>query len=156
MTQEPRLHEEPDASMRTHLVHSILLFLRVVRMRREVVAACMAVSLLLGSLYYATATQLFESKASLLVLQTGNDVNSTTMSSENTGQGLMPTYERLMTSAAVLQSALNRLPAEDRIDFADAPQERWIEQLQTQLRAVAVRRTNIIELSYESKRPESA
>ncbi|HTQ40702.1 MAG TPA: polysaccharide biosynthesis tyrosine autokinase [Pirellulales bacterium] len=154
--QTPRLSDAADSTMRTNLVHSVWYFLRVVRLRRGVMAACIVVSLLLGALYYATAHRRYESRASLLVLQAGNDVASTSMSTENAGQGLMPTYERLMTSAVVLQAALNRLPYEDRIDFDETPQERWIELLQTQLRAVAIRRTNIIELSYESKRPETA
>jgi polysaccharide biosynthesis transport protein len=156
MQPTPRLPDDPDALVRTNLVHSAWYFLRVVRLRRGVMAVCMVVSLLLGALYYATAPRRYESTASLLVLQAGNDVQSTTMSTENASQGLMPTYERLMTSAVVLQAALNRLPYEDRVDFAEAPQERWIELLQSQLRAVAIRRTNIIELSYESKRPETA
>lgn len=150
------LPSDADATMRTNLVHSIWYFLRIVRLRRGVMVACVVVALLLGALYYATAHRRYQSRASLLVLQAGNDVSSTTMSTENASQGLMPTYERLMTSAVVLQAALNRLPYEDRIDFAEVPQERWIERLQNDLRAVAVRRTNIIELSYESKRPESA
>lgn len=142
--------------MRTHLIHSILYFLRVVRLRRRIVAICVVVSLLLGALYYATATRLYEARASLLVLQAGDNLSSTSMISENASQGLMPTYERLMTSAVVLQSALNRLGRDDRVDFGSAPPDQWIDLLRNQLRAGVVRRTNIIELSYRSKSAESA
>ena len=64
----------------THLVQALLHFLRVVRYRQSVVVTALVVSVLLGILYYATATRLFQSKASLLVLQTGADVTSTAMS----------------------------------------------------------------------------
>ncbi len=43
---------------------------------------------LLGGLYYATATRLYQAKASLLVLQTGADVTNTTMTAEGVRQGL--------------------------------------------------------------------
>ena len=40
------------------------------------------VTTLLGGLYYSTATRFYQSKASLLVLQSGVDVTNTSMSNE--------------------------------------------------------------------------
>ena len=68
-------------------------------------------------MYYATATRLYQAKASLLVLQTGADVTNTTMTAEGVRQGLMPTYERLLSSAVVLEGAVKYLEPADRIDF---------------------------------------
>src|ERR1700675_3714625 len=82
-----------------HAVHAGMQFVRVVRYRRGTVLTVLAVSLLLGGLYYATATPYYQARASLLVLQTGGDTMSTSMSPEGVRQGLMPTYEKLFTSA---------------------------------------------------------
>ncbi len=93
---------DPAAHSGAHSLHALVHFLRVVRYRQSVLMAAVAAALLLGGLYYATARRLYQAKASLLVLQTGADVTSTTMTAEGVHQGLMPTYERLFSSAVVL------------------------------------------------------
>lgn len=126
-------------------------FARVVRHWRGVVIAALTVSLLLGGLYYATSTRLYEARASLLVLQTGADVNNTSMTPEGMRQGLMPTYERLFYSAAVLEGALEHLQPEDRIDLIPGHRDTWVSTIRANLTAATIRQTNIIEVSYRSK-----
>lgn len=134
-----------------HAVHALLQFLRVVRHRKVIVITSMAVCLSLGALFYATATRLYQTKASLLVLQTGGDVNNTSMTPEGTRQGLMPTYERLFSSAVVLDGTLKYLQPEDRVDLNPNQQDNWANVIRANLTATTVRQTNIIEVSYRSK-----
>jgi capsular exopolysaccharide synthesis family protein len=126
-------------------------FARVVRHWKGVVIASVAASAALGGLYYATAKPLYEARASLLVLQTGADVNNTSMTPEGTRQGLMPTYERLFHSTAVLERALAHLRPEDRIDLDPHHRDTWVNTIRANLTAVTARQTNIIEVTYRSK-----
>jgi capsular exopolysaccharide synthesis family protein len=146
-------HAEPSA---THLVHQLAQFLRMLRCRRNVVLASLVAAGLLGGLYYATATRYYQAKASLLILQTGNETLNTSMASEGATQGLMPTYERLITSAVVLEAALKFLGPEDRIDMAAVPEDRWADVLRQNLTVSTLRRTNLIEVSYRSRDPQAA
>lgn len=126
-------------------------FMRVVRHWRGVVITSLGICVLLGGLYYATATRLYQAKASLLVLQTGIDVNNTSMTPEGMRQGLMPTYERLFYSAAVLQGAVKYLAPDDRVDLNPSHPDTWVNSLRVNLTAATIRQTNIIEVSYRSK-----
>ena len=147
---------ELEAHPRAHALHTLVQFVRVVRYRQTVLLAAMAVATLLGGLYYATAVRLYQAKASLLVLQTGADVTNTTMTAEGVRQGLMPTYERLFSSAVVLEGAVKYLEPEDRIDLESVPRETWSNNIRLRLTASTVRLTNIIEISYRSKSPQAA
>ncbi len=140
----------------TQAIHQVVQFARVVRYRQNVVLLALLVAGLLGALYYATATRYYEAKASLLILQTGSEMLNTSIKSENTTQTLMPTYERLLTSAVVLEAALKHVGPQDRIDLADQPQDRWLELLRKNLSVSTVRRTNLLEVSYRSRSPQSA
>jgi capsular exopolysaccharide synthesis family protein len=132
-------------------------FLRVVRYRQSVLIACMVVSSLLAGLYHATATRLYQARASLLVLQTGADVTNTTMTAEGARQGLMmPTYERLFLTAVVLEGAVKYLEPVDRVDLGSAPPENWANMIRAHLGVATVRLTNIIEISYRSKTAQAS
>ena len=144
-----------DASM-AQAIHQVVQFSRVVRYRKNIVVLALVASALLGGLYYATATRYYEAKASLLILQTGTEMLNTSMKPEGMTQSLMPTYERLLTSAVVLETALNYVGPQDRIDFQEEPPDRWLELLRRNLSVSTVRRTNLLELSYRSRSPQSA
>jgi capsular exopolysaccharide synthesis family protein len=68
----------------------------------------------------------------------------------------MPTYERLLTSNAVLEAAIKYIGPEHRPDFEGVPQDRWVAVLRSRLQVVTVRRTNLIDVAYRSKGPEAA
>ena len=134
-------------------------FLRTLRYRKAYLASALAVAALLGLFYYLTATRIYKATASLLVTHTGSEMWNTSMSAGGSRDALIPTYERLFSSAAVLDGAIERLlamPAAARIDLVDAPRDRWRDTLRDNLSAGAHRRTNIIELSYRSKSPDAA
>ena len=144
----------------THIVYSVLRFLRVVRQRKTIVFASLVVAGLLGAIYYATAERIYAGKAQLLVLSKDPAVWSESgAATEGNRQGMLPTYERLFKSARVLNRAidtLDALPQEARIDLIKYPREKWLEEMRDRLSANAVRSTNIIEIAYLSRRPRTA
>src|SRR5690349_3154051 len=100
-------------------LHEVLRFLRVVRYRGAYVITALIVAGLLGTLYYATATRIYQANASVLVSQTGSDVWNASMTGEEGRDSFIPTYEKLFTSPTVLDAAvvkLAALPPEARVD----------------------------------------
>ena len=159
MSQSTRQSEIPAAPLEAAdplSAHAILQFLHVVRYRRHVMFAALAVSLALGGLYYATATRYYDAQASLLILQMDNEVTSTSMGNERNSQGLMPTYQRLLASAVVLDGALRRIRPEHRVDLVDVPQQLWIETLRKNLKIAVASKTNILEITYRSRSSTAA
>ncbi len=141
----------------THVIHGIIQFLRIVRHRKTVVIACLAVTSLFGALYFATATRYYQSVASLMVMQTGADVRKADLTSQDSRPGgLMPTYQRLISSDAVLEMAANSLAPGDRIDLQGVPRHKWADALRENLNATIGRRTSVLEVSYRSKKPSAA
>jgi len=160
MSNDPQLvRDDTEGQSSADAIHAILRFLRTAYHRKMYVISSLVVAGLLGALYYFTATRIYQADAQLLILQSGPDVWSPTMSGEASRQALIPTYERLFTSATVLEGAITELlkgPAEARVDFASLPREKWSNVLQGNVTARAIRRTNVIEVSYRSKSPRAA
>ena len=141
---------------RDNSIREIARFLCVVRARKEIVIMAIVVSCLLGGLYYVTAPRIYKSDASLLVMQPGGDTLTTQMSGERIARDLMPTYTSLLSSEAVLKDAVRGLAPEHRCDLADAPPEAWPNVLGSNLSTNARRGTNILDISYLSRDPETA
>jgi len=157
MALEPTLtNAEEQGGSTVHLVHALAQFLGAVRYRRSVVLGALAAALLLGGLYYATATRYYGAAAELLVMQSGLDKLSTSISEGGSQQGQMLTFENLLRSAKVLEEALKKLPPEHRVDLAGVPESRWVAAIQKNLSAKAIRQTNLIQVSYRSKDPHAA
>ena len=141
----------------TELAHTLLRLVIAVRYRKNLVIAIMAASAFLGGLYYATRPRLYSSKASLLVSQNGHDQLDTSIANdESMRQNTMPTFEKLIVSAKVLEGALQHLAPADRIDFNNSPSEAWVGILQKNINAQVLRFTSIIEVSYYSRDPRVA
>jgi len=149
------IEDRPDQSV-SHMVHAAMRFLRVVRLHRQVVLVTFVVIGLLGGLYFATATRFYRADASLLIISTGGNMLSTSINGEGAKQEIIPTYCQLLKSAVVLAAAIKKLPRQHRVDFRDEPREKWIEILEENLSATAIRRTNIITVRYRSRDPEAA
>ena len=150
---------EPENRSTTHIVHGLMQFAIAVRHRKGVVIAAVFVTCLLGVLYYVTATRYYDSTATLLVLQSGSETNSAAMEQQGgVGQGLMPTFEDLISRGKVIEDAIDQLRARpaDMVDLADVPQEKWVSTLQNNLSANTIYATNCIEIQYLSKDPEAA
>jgi polysaccharide biosynthesis transport protein len=153
------LADETLAPSSADSIHALIRFVQTVLHRKVYVIAAVVVATLLGGLYYTTATPVYQATAQLLILQSGADVWSPAMTAESSRQALIPTYERLFTTQEVLEGAVEKLlkdSAESRIDFAAAPRHRWAGILRQNVTAQAVRRTNVIEISYRSRSPRAA
>ncbi len=159
MTHDPHSMYEPAGDSTADLVHSAMRFLRVLQHRKLYVITSVAVAVLLGAFHYYTADRIYQSTASLLVTHTGSDITNTSMGGDS-GQNLIPTYEGLFSSAVVLDGAIQRireLPPEMRVDFVEAKSPESMKSvLRGNLTAQAIRRTNIIGLTYRSKSPAAA
>lgn len=158
MTQEATVvHAESENASTAHIVYALMQFLVAVRHRKNMVIMALLVSSLLGALYYVTATRRFSATAGLLVLQIGNDPLSSMPTLENNRQqSLLPTYQSLIGKAEVIESALDRLGREHRVDFAREPKDEWSAIVGQNLSVKNERNTNILEVSYRSKDPNAA
>ncbi len=137
----------------------VMRFLRVIKYRKQYVAAAFGAAVLLGGFYFFTATRIYEASASLLITQTGPDVWSASTAAPTSRDNRLPTYERLIESAVVINGALMRIgqmPPQARVDFVGEPHEKWPEVLTDNLTANGMRNTDIIEIRYQSKSPEAA
>ena len=96
------------SSKSPQLAHTLLRLVFAVRYRKNLVIAIMAASAFLGGLYYATRPRLYSSKASLLVSQNGHDQLDTSIANdESLRQNTMPTFEKIIISAKVLEGRCN-------------------------------------------------
>ncbi len=141
----------------SHIVHALLQFAMAVKHRKSVVILCVFVSLALGALYYSTATRLYSARAELLILASGDETKSTGISGQGSnGKNLMPTFERLISSSNVVADAVEKLPAEGRVDLAEVPRSKWVAAIQRNLSAKSIYGTNNIEIEYLSRDPAAA
>lgn len=160
MNNDPAgISQETASPAAADAARAVMRFVRVLRYRKLYVIAAVAIMSLLGCVYFLTAPRVYQASASLLVTQTGPDVWNASMSSEGGADALIPTYERLFSSAVVLDGAiqqLKRLSPAVRVDFAGLPPHKWAAVLRENVSARAVRRTNLIEIGYRSKDPLAA
>ncbi len=145
-----------EAASLSHPVQTLARFLRIVLLRREILIASVIATVLLGALYYATATRIYEANASLLVMHTGLQDSTSSMAGERVAKDMMPTYTSIATSEAVLIDALKLVPREHRSDFVGVQQSSWPKVLRENLSVGAMRGTNILSITYRSKDAEAA
>lgn len=132
---------------------------RLIRARKKYVLGTLAVFCALGALYYLRATRIYSASTSVMVTRTSPAAWNATTSDRWALSEFDLTYERLFAKDVVLESALRKirkLPAELKVDFESESADKWAEILRTNLDAKSIKRTNLIELSYRSKRPEAA
>jgi capsular exopolysaccharide synthesis family protein len=156
MTEELLPLPQPSGPSHAQSLHAIMHFVRAVRSRLHLLLAAVLATGLLGGLYYTTAARLYQSKASLLVMQDGGDIKNVSLGFEGSQQSMMPTYERLVTSEVVLESALEHLPREHRAAIGDSTQDPILNRIRRSFSASTMRQTNIIELGYRAVTPETS
>ncbi len=154
---EPMLNIPVSSEMspEIHPAQAFFRFLRAVRYRKGAMIVVMTAAMVLGGLYYTTATRIYSSGASLLILPTG-DTWSADMTSGSMTQDRMTTYRQMVSSEVVLEEALKQLPPNCQIDLANAPRENWVRVLRSNLDVSSARKTNIINIGYSSKDPQAA
>ena len=132
-------------------------FLQVVRHRVGLLVACVVAGGLLGSAWFTTATPKYESSAEILVLKTeGNVLEGKNSGEQRTIMDVMPTYQKILTSDAVLEGAIKKLPVQHRIDLKGVAKSKWPTVLRSGLSVSSTRLTNILNIKYVSKSPKTA
>jgi capsular exopolysaccharide synthesis family protein len=139
----------------SELVVGIMHWLRVARYRRNTIMQIMCVAAMLGAAYYAFAPRYYQATAKLLIIQRNQD-QMATVGEQPSLDNTMATHQELVTSPIVVQSAIEQLLPEHRVDFADSLPSDWSEKLARRLSARTTRKTNFIQLSYRSLSPEAA
>ncbi len=155
-TDLPQPNRSLDEAPTTATLTRIVRFLHVVRVRKGLLVTSLFVAVLLGGLYYATAPRLYESNSRLYVLQMGSNVLDETGESQGGVRENMANYQGVLTSDLVLEEVLQKLPAKHRIDLKDVPRSKWISTLRKHLGVSAPRRTNLIDVRYRSRDPQTA
>lgn len=148
----------PSTGSMADAVHAVLAFFRVLRYRVSYIVIALLVTCLLGSLYYATSTRLYEARASLLVIPNGTDAFNPNAPVDRSQQALIPTYVQLFYEDVVLDRAVEYLADQPaaRKEFRDVPTAQWAGHLRENLSADRERRTNLIYVAYRSRSREAA
>ncbi len=131
-------------------------FLKTARTRKKTVLLFFAACSLLGIVKYVTSTRLFESHSEVLVLEQGGSVLDKDRGSGRSLADQMPNFERVFTSDRVLKQTLRELPSEYRGDFLGTSPDRWLDTFRGSVSVSTARRTNVIQVAYRSKDPETA
>ncbi len=137
------------------VVHALMRFLWLLRRRRAIVLSVTAACVLLGVAYFCLATRVYRSRAQVVVRLSQPDA-TVTFGADRSTQDQMATFQRLFTSAVVLNGALDKmteLPPEIKMDDT---REQAIDALRKLIVANAIRSTSIVEVSCYSESPLSA
>jgi len=143
-------YSEPESQSAAQIVHNLLRFACTVQYRKHILYASLFISILLGGLYYATATRYYVATTSLLVMQNSESLSPTLQKSGSSSGVTMSTFVNIVTSAKVIEGANKYLKPEDCID------SKGDGILTTNLSVKAARFSNILEISYCSKDPTAA
>ncbi len=140
-----------------HMVHALARFLLAVRSRYHLLLGTLAACLAVAGIYLLAATRYYGARAQVLIVEANQEIGTPQLASEDRWQRtLIPTHRTIIRSAKVLNRALEKLPPEHLIDVADKPSERWVQQIQNNLSISSPQNTNIMEIRYVSKDPQTA
>ncbi len=117
--------------------------------------ASIAVSMILGFVYFGLSPRVFQAKAQILVRHSQSDSSSVQMMADRNTQDQMATFERLLKSTVVLERAIGDLDCLPPEISRSATLEEALDELRDMLGARAIRRTSIIELTCRSEDPEA-
>lgn len=137
------------------LMPPIKRFLRVLRLRRQVVFCTLYVFGLAGAIYYILAPRLYQSSAAVLIVDQKQDQISTVGTQDTTGT-IIATHRELVVSPVVIEKAIQQLEPQFRTDLYHRQPQEWVEAILEELTASITRKTNIISVSYRSRNPEAA
>jgi polysaccharide biosynthesis transport protein len=131
-------------------------FAKTARARKKTVLFFFGICSFLGIVKYVTSTRLYESHAEVLVLEQGGSVLEKDRGSGRSLADQMPNFERVFTSDRVLKQTLRELPSDYRGDFLGTSPDRWLDTFRGSVSVTTARRTNVIQVAYRSKDPETA
>ena len=148
-------HEKQELDSTAQSMRQAVRFLRVLWHRRIIIMSTLALCGMLGGLYYATAARIYEAKAQLLIVDTSRENNPTSMTGSHNDVAAMATYEKLVSSPLVLQSASTLLEAPVRELFGSQDSEILAEIFSKSLSVRGVRQTNLLELNFRSSHQDA-
>jgi len=146
---------ETELGPTSEFIPVLMRLLRTIRHRKKVVFSTMYIVWLAGAAYYFLATRDYESTAKLLIVEQKQDQLSSVSDHDNSGN-TMATHRELVKSPVVIQSAIQMLTPEQRIDLQGVSPQKWVEIIGSRLSTRVTRKTNLIEVSYQSLDPEAA
>ncbi len=122
--------------------------LLIVRRRKALLIAGLALAFLLGGVYYFSRDPVYETRASILVHPLGDALSGRNDDRSN----FMPTHIRLVTGKAVLERAI------DKLKVNDPDREQWpsADELADALKVTSQKDTEILEVAYRTKEKSAA
>lgn len=148
-------NSDPPASTSSDLIPLVTKLLRVYHHRKKALFTTIYCFAIVGVVYYFVATRLYESSAKLLIVEQKLDRVSAVGDHDSIGK-TMATHRELVTSPIVIEKAIKQLAPEHRVDLYGVPPSEWIETITSQLSAKISRKTNFIEVTYQSRNPDTA
>ena len=133
-------------------LHSVIRFLRTVRMRKSAMIFWIVVCGALGILYFVTATRIYQSRAELFIVDQGTALDKDSPSVSPTRN--MQTYQRIAASDEVILGALRNLPKDYRIDLKGHSNP--VVAVKRNLSVNVARLTDVLEFTYRSRDPKAA
>ena len=122
--------------------------LLIVQRRKALLLAGVAVSFLLGTIYYFSRDSVYETRASILVHPLGDALSGRNDERAN----FMPTHIRLVTGKAVVERAIERLKS----SHPDQTQWPAADALADSLKPTSQKDTEILEIAYRTKDKSTA
>lgn len=154
-TELQLLPEAPHDTASSELVHGLLRLLHIAQYRRKTILRSVCVASIIGAAYFVLAPRYFDSKAKLLIVRRDQD-QVASMADPSSLETTMATHREILISPVVIQTAIEQLLPEHRIDLENTPPSEWCKVLASRLSARTSRKANFIEVSYRSRSPEAA
>lgn len=150
---DPSFDSGPDPT--AALAQGVIRFLQLLRRKKRVLGVTLAAAFVLQLAYAALAPRYYASAAKLMILEQSPDQVSS-LNEQANADAIMASQRELVRSPKVVQAAIDRLRPEERVDLIDVPPDRWVENITSRLSASTIRKTNHMEVGYQSLHPEAA
>ena len=152
---DPIFDQAPDESL-AHMVHQAIRFLRVVWYRKHLLVLAVAAAALLGGLHYTTANRSYESESTILVVGPQRDTLGSPLTGGREDLSSMATYEKLLVTPLVLQSAVRFLDAPTCYGLGAQDPDILAGTILSSLSAKTIMNTNLITLRFRCDDPQVA
>lgn len=136
-------------------VVAMVRFLRLVRLHQRVMIISLAITCVLGGVYYASATRIYQAAGSIQVVENGMSVLERNQLQSRV-KDYMPSYLSILRKPAVIQKVIDSMSAAQMAEFGNAPQEEWERILKSRIQVRNPLDTNILELYFRSPNPDNA
>ena len=130
-------------------------FMRLVRLHQRVMITSLAITCVLGGIYYATATRIYQAAGSIQVVENGMSVLESSQMKSRV-KDYMPSYLSIIRKPAVIRKVIDSMSAAQLAEFGNAPPEEWERILQSRIQVRNPLDTNILELYFRSPDADNA